>query len=241
VSNDDGIDPVRGVDVFEERDPETGSDPDAPPPATTTEGDAETRRPASTVRLPTALVVVAVVVVLVAVAIAGYSTWLWQAVASEDRAREDIQVATLQFVTTLTTWDATEGMTATRDALREAGTERFARDVDELFGTTEDLRGLAELGARSEGEVRNVFVQSVDGDRAEAFAVVLQQATTDVVETPEVHLRYASLVLERVDGRWLVDDLELLVDTAPGGASSAPVAPSADEAAEGETEEEDGS
>jgi hypothetical protein len=241
VSSDDGIDPVSGVDVFEEQDPAAVSHADASPAAAITAGDAGTRPPASTVRLPTALIVVAVVLLLVAIVIAGYSTWQWQAVASQERTREDVQVATLQFVTTLTTWDAADGMTATRDALREAGTERFAREVDELFGTTEDLRGLADLGARSEGEVRDVFVQSVDDDRAEAFAVVLQQATTDVVETPEVHLRYASLVLERVEGRWLVDGLELLVDTAPGGATSAPVAPSADEAAEGETEQEDGS
>jgi hypothetical protein len=241
VSTDDRTDPSSGVDVFEEASSDTEPHPDGPSPDPAAEGGEQRGhgQSSSVVRLPMALVAVAVVLVLVSVAIAGYSTWQWQAVASLEQAREDVEVTTLQFVTTLTTWDAAEGMTATRDALREAGTERFARDVDELFGTTEDLRGLAELGARSEGEVRDVFVQSIEGDRAEAFAVVLQQATTDVVETPEVHLRYASLVLERVEGRWLVDDLELLVDTAPGGGTSAPVAPSADEAAEDEAVEDE--
>jgi hypothetical protein len=242
VSTDDRTDPASGVDVYEEG-ATTEPHLDELPPDENTQGHEPDGhgRSSSVVRLPMALVAIAVVLTLVAIVIAGYSTWQWQNVAAVERAREDVEVTTLQFVTTLTTWDAAEGMTATRDALREAGTERFARDVDELFGTTEDLRGLAELGARSEGEVRDVFVQSIEGDRAEAFAVVLQQATTEVVETPEVHLRYASLVLERVEGRWLVDDLELLVDTAPGGGSSAPVAPSSDEAAEDETAEEEGS
>jgi hypothetical protein len=175
--------------------------------------------PATRGRLRTAL---PWVLVVLAVAVAVVSTWRWQELAAVDRTRADVATATSQFVAILTTWDATEGMATTRDQLRERGSETFARDVDELFGSTEDLRGLAELGARSEGDVRDVFVQSVAGDHAEALAVVLQQVTTDAVPLPEVHLRYASVTLQRVDGRWLVDDLELLIDTSPTAGRSAP-------------------
>jgi hypothetical protein len=52
---------------------------------------------------------------------------------------------------------------------------------------------------------------------------VVQRVSTEASEFPEVHRRFASLVLQRLDGRWLVEDLELLVDTAP--ASGAPAAP----------------
>lgn len=180
------------------------------------------------------------VLVVLAVAVAVASTWRWQQLAAVERSREDVAAATSRFVTTLTTWDASAGMTETRDELRERGTEGFARDVDELFGTTEDLRGLADLGATSSGEVRDVYVQSLGGDRAEALAVVVQQVTTDTVEIPEVHLRYASVVLRHLDGRWLVDDLELLIDTSP--AATAGPAPGtgggASEPAEDEDEQE---
>jgi hypothetical protein len=231
VSGDQLSDPPTGVDLVEDEtvvDPSAGGPPDG--------ADHASAPTSGGLRLPRALVAIAIVLLLVAVAVAGYTTWQWQQLAAAEQAREDVEVATMQFVTTLTNWDANAGMTETRDALRDAGTETFARDVDELFGTTEDLRGLAELGARSEGEIRDVFVQSLDGDRAETFAVVLQQATTDAVEFPELHLRYASLVLVQVDGRWLVDDLELLVDSSPDATGAAP-APSA--SGDGDTDPEE--
>jgi hypothetical protein len=162
------------------------------------------------------------IVVVLAVAVALVSTWRWQELAGLERTRGDVAAATSGFVTTLTSWDATAGMTTTRDELQERGTETFARDVDDLFGSTEDLRGLEELGARSEGEVRDVYVQRLDGDRAETLAVVVQRVTTSEVTDPEVHLRYAAVTLERIDGRWLVDDLELLIDADPAGGAAAP-------------------
>lgn len=117
-----------------------------------------------------------------------------------------------QFALELTTWDASDGMGDTREALREAGTETFAADVDALFGGTDDLATLEELGARSEGEVRDVFVQSLEGDEAEALAVVVQRVTTEATEGEEVSLRYALLTMQR-DGRtWRVDAVELVVD-----------------------------
>jgi hypothetical protein len=164
------------------------------------------------------------ILVVLAVAVAVVSTWRWQELAGLERTREDVAAATSRFVTSLTSWDAAEGMAATRDELRTRGTEAFARDVDELFGSTEDLRGLEELGARSEGEVRDVYVQRLDGARAETLAVVVQRVTTSQVTDPEVHLRYAAVTLERVEGGWLVDDLELLVDADPAGGAAAPTA-----------------
>jgi hypothetical protein len=192
----------------------------SPHVAETPEAD-EAERPAAPTRRPSRRLLPWILVVL-AVATALVSTWRWQQLATIERAREDVAATTSQFVTALTTWDASAGMGATRDELQARGTEVFARDVDELFGTTEDLRGLAELGARSEGEVRDVYIQSLAGDRAAGLAVVVQRVTTDEVDSPEVHLRYASVGLERVDGRWLVDDVELLIDAAP--SSGAPAA-----------------
>jgi Mce-associated membrane protein len=173
------------------------------------------------------------ILVVLAIAVAVASTWRWQELAALERTREDVAAASSQFVSILTTWDASAGMGGTRDDLREAGTEDFGRDIEELFGTTEDLQGLATLGARSDGEVRQVYVQSLSGDRAESLVVVVQQVSTDEVEVPEIHLRYASLGLLRVDGRWLVDDLELLLDTSPGADTGA-VGPEAGEQQEDE-------
>jgi hypothetical protein len=215
VATDDRSDPRLGVDLADDaRDPVV-PDPDAPADVPTEVPVARGRR-----ELPSWL---PWVLVVLAVALAAFSTWRWQELAGTERAREDVSAASSAFVTTLTTWDASAGMQTVRDELRDGGTETFARDVDELFGSTEDLRGLAELGATSEGTVEDVFVQRLSGDVAETLVVVVQRVSTQASDFPEVHRRFASLVLQHTDGRWLVEDLELLVDTAP--ASGAPAAP----------------
>lgn len=163
------------------------------------------------------------VLVILAVAVAAASTWQWQQLAAVERAREAVTSSAGTFMLTLTTWDATEGMGAVRDELRDAGTERFAGEVDELFGTTEDLVELRDIGARSEGDVRRLHVQEIEDDQAVAFVVLSQRVVTDVTEGEEVSLRYAEVDLVHRDAEWLVDEVELLADV--GQQEAEPVTP----------------
>jgi hypothetical protein len=160
------------------------------------------------------------VLLVLALAVAVTSTVQWQQLAAAEAERDEVEASAGSFMLALTTWDASEGMAATREQLREAGTERFGGEVDELFGTTEDLAGLEDIGARSQGEVRRSFVQEVDGDRARALIVVSQRLTADVLDGEEASVRYAELDLVRTGGRWLVDDVELLVDVATQDAQA---------------------
>ncbi|MFA9429385.1 hypothetical protein [Egicoccus sp. AB-alg2] len=181
------------------------ADVDAPADA----GEARGRRSSWLPWLPWLLVALAVAVAVVA-------TWRWQELAGHERQRAAVTAAAGDFAVALTNWDAGDGMADTRESLRAGGTETFAQDVDDLFGGTEDLAALTELGARSDGDVRDVFVQSLDGDRAEALAVVVQRLTTD--EGQETNVRYARMTLSAADTGWLVDDVELLVDAAQQAA-----------------------
>lgn len=173
-------------------------------------------------RLPWIVTAVAVVVAVVAVVVA---TILVNDARRPAADLEDVERSAGRFALDLTTWDASDGMADTREQLREAGTETFAADVDELFGGTDDLATLEELGARSEGEVRDVLVTSLDGDEAEALAVVVQRVTTDVTEGEEVSLRYARLGLRRDGGMWRVNEVELVVDALQEAASRTDLAP----------------
>lgn len=160
-------------------------------------------------RLPWVVATVATLVALATIVIA--------AVLITEARRPTADLATVeqtagQFALELTTWDASDGMGDTRESLRESGTETFAADVDELFGGTDDLATLEEIGARSEGEVRDVFVQSLEGDEAEALTVVVQRVTTEATEGEEISLRYALLTMRRDGGAWRVDGVELVVD-----------------------------
>ncbi len=155
-----------------------------------------------------------VAAVSLAVAIAAVVVAIVTVSGADDRIGriDEVEQVAGEFALALTTWDASDGMADTREGLREVGTPTFASDVDQLFGGTDDLATLEELGARSAGEVRDVLVQSIEDDTAVALAVVIQRVTTDVTEGEEVSLRYARLELRHDGGRWLVDQVELVVD-----------------------------
>lgn len=178
-------------------------------PETTVSDGATAVPPPRGGRLPW---IVATVAVLVAVATIVVAAVLIGEARGASAERDAVEQAAGQFALELTTWDASDGMGDTRESLREAGTETFAADVDQLFGGTDDLATLEELGARSQGEVRDVLVQSVEGDEAEALAVVVQRVTTEATEGEEISLRYALLTMRRDGGAWRVDAVELVVD-----------------------------
>jgi hypothetical protein len=175
-------------------------------------------------RLPWVVASVATVVAISAIVAAMV---LVQQARDGQREIAAVETTAGRFAAELTTWDATDGMADTRETLRAAGTATFAGDVDQLFGGTDDLATLEELGARSVGEVEDVLVRSVDGDRAEALAVVVQEVTTDVTEGAEVSLRYARLGLAREDGEWRIDAVELVVDALQEAAQRTDLAPPA--------------
>jgi hypothetical protein len=193
--------------------------------------DAATAARADGVPRPSRLPwIVACVATAVSIAAIVAAMVLVQQARDDGRELGAVESAAGQFAIELTTWDATDGMGDTREALREAGTATFAGDVDQLFGGTDDLATLEEIGARSVGEVEDVLVQRIDGDRAEALAVVVQEVVTDITEGSEVSLRYARLGLLREDGAWRIDAVELVVDALQEAAQRTDVAPPAGDA-----------
>lgn len=195
--------------------------PEAPDPAgpddRATDASSSVARTDRGPRLPWIVAGVAIVVALAVLVVAF--------VLVEDARRPAADLETVEqtagsFALALTTWDASDGMGDTREQLLGYGTETFAADVDDLFGGTDDLATLAEIGARSEGEVRDVLVQALDGDEATALVVVVQRVSTEVTEGEETSLRYAELQLVR-DGEWRVDQVDLVVDLLQESAERA--------------------
>ena len=153
------------------------------------------------------------ILAVLALALAGYAIFEWQQLAAQERAREDVVAATARFLTELTTWDASDGMDDTRQALLELGTDNLAADVEQLYGASDEMAALREINAASTSTFEGVYVQRLQGDRAEVFAVVVQRVTTDESSDVEVTVRYAQVGLVQTGGEWKVDQLDLLVDT----------------------------
>lgn len=150
-------------------------------------------------------------VAALAILVAGFSTVQWLGLQAEADAREEVQRAAAEFMATLTNWDATDGLEATRDELRAVGTGPFLDEVDELFGGSLGA-DLEAADAVSDGEVQDVFVQRIEGDEAVAFGVVLQRLETNLAADADRTLRSARITLQRVDGVWLVSNVQLLMD-----------------------------
>lgn len=155
------------------------------------------------------------IVALAAVGLAVFSTVRWQQLEGEigpvreaEAARAEVEAAAGTFLLELTTWDATEGLTETRDRLTELGTGDFRAEVDRLFGAELSVE-LKQVEATSQGEVQDLFVQRVEDDRAVVFAVVIQ--TQDTAQTdPDTLIRSARVTLERVDGAWKVAAVDMV-------------------------------
>ncbi|HEX9767304.1 MAG TPA: hypothetical protein VGA36_11125, partial [Nitriliruptorales bacterium] len=114
--------------------------------------------------------------------------------------------------------DASDGLDDTVAALRARGTGRFLAQAEDLLGgpVGDELEIAA---AASAGQVEDLFVQSIDGERAEVFAVVTQAVNSTLTDGTQRSVRQVVMVLERVEGAWLIENLELpeLVQQRPTG------------------------
>lgn len=146
-----------------------------------------------------ALAVVAVVAVL---------QWrgLAQPAATADAARD----AAVDYVLTLSTWDAEEGLDATYQALVAGAADEFVAEVDEVFGA-EQRAGLVAADAVSTGTIEDVLTGQPESGVVPVVVVVDQFVVTGPAADPLARTeRVALLRMVEQDGRWLVADLEML-------------------------------
>lgn len=144
-------------------------------------------------------------------AVAAVALVQWQGMRNTESARDQARTAAIEVVRLLTEWDASDGLDDTREDLKAVATGDFSDQIDDIFGADE-VSQLVDANVRSEGEIGDVFVQSLEGDTAEVFAVVTQTTTTETVEVPLTVVQRAAILLERQGDRWLVASVELTSD-----------------------------
>lgn len=152
-------------------------------------------------------------VALLAVAVAGIAgtlvfSLLWSAEVREDRRADAARAAAEQFVVALTNFDG-ESIDADFDVIASYAHADFVQQLDEFFDT-EIRQALREVEAASRGELRDLFLQDLDGDQARFFAVVDQTILNNKLAAPQADELRVELSLRRVDGAWRVSDLRVL-------------------------------
>jgi Mce-associated membrane protein len=163
-----------------------------------------------------ALAVVAVIGVLGTLLFGG----LWVTDRRTDQGEQAMAGTAEEFLLALTNFDAAT-VDEDFDSIVELGTGDFHDQADQFFGS--DVReALKEVQASSRGEIRDLYVQSFDGDRGRVFAVVDQTIANNRFPQPQADQLRVELTLRHTGGSWLISDVLVLeAPTAAAGTATA--------------------
>jgi Mce-associated membrane protein len=143
---------------------------------------------------------------------------LWAPLYLAARDRDAVHEVATQLVLHLTTFEG-ERIDEWVAQTQAMATGDYAEQVNQLFD--ENLRqALAQVRARSTGRLLHLFVQDLDGGRAEVFAVVRQTVANSASPGGTEDELRIQVELLRIDGSWLASNVEIL--TPGGGLPGAP-------------------
>jgi hypothetical protein len=150
----------------------------------------------------------------------------WSQLSGQAGQATTVRRVASTFLTQLTTFKPTT-VDADFGALLTFATGDFATQANQFFGTN-IRQQLEQAQAESEGQIRNLYVQSLSGGKAEVYGVVDQTYTNDTIAKgggqPVADVLRVVLDLTQVSGDWKISEVSVL--QAPGAAgtsSSAPV------------------
>jgi hypothetical protein len=174
------------------------------------------RRPGT---VPTRIAVVLALVALVALVAAVTFGLKWSALRAQAAQSATVQKVATTFLNDLTNFKPTT-VDADFGALLSFASGDFAKQANQFFGS--DIRQkLEQAQAQSEGQVRNLYVQSLRGDNAQVYAVVDQTYVNSSISKsggqPVPDVLRVVLSLSDVSGNWKISEVSVL--QAPSSSS----------------------
>lgn len=142
--------------------------------------------------------------------VAGFSLVQWRSLAGPAQEVRAARTAAVDYVRTLSTWDASSGLEPTYAALVAGATEEFLPEVDEVFGD-QQREELVAADAVSTSTIADVLTGEAGAGSVPVVVIVEQFVVTGPSADPALRSeRVALLQMVEQDGSWLVDDLEML-------------------------------
>lgn len=151
--------------------------------------------------------------------------FLWNSERSEDAAEASMRNVASDFLLALFEFDGST-IDADFDDIMSYATGDFEQQADLQFNDEETRRALREYQAASRAEIRDVFVQSFDGDRGRVFAVVDQTIANNQNPQPRSDQLRVEVTMHKVDGEWKVAALDVLSAPVAEAAVDAGIIPS---------------
>jgi hypothetical protein len=160
------------------------------------------------------------VLVAVAAAVAVVFALLWRNADSQLSSAQSLEHRTAQvaatgtsFLTALTNFS---GATIRSDVakIRRYAVGDFAQQVDQFFGPT-NTTALQNGRVVSVGQVRSVFVQSIDGQQASVFGLV-DEAVRSAHSAPHTTTLRVDVEMLRTTAGWRVSNVDILESPGNG-------------------------
>ena len=145
--------------------------------------------------------------VLALVAAATFGT-LWQESRSEENAEDELRAQATEFIDDLTSISA-ETAEADAEAIREWAVGDFGDEAEVFYGQ-EAIDAVVEAEATTEGEIEELFVQSLADGEGSVFAVVNYTVTNAGTEEPKTDTVRLSIEMIESEAGWKVNSVRLL-------------------------------
>ncbi|HEU4480376.1 MAG TPA: hypothetical protein VFS18_00700 [Actinomycetota bacterium] len=139
---------------------------------------------------------------------------LWQEKLSEEEARDEVTEVARSFISALTNFSA-DTIETDATEIRSYAVGDFEEEAETFFGGRA-IEAIQEAEASSTGEIRSLFVQSLDDDEASIFGVV--EETVENSSLPEAQtdtLRLEVGLIETSSG-WKVNRVDVFQSPGAG-------------------------
>ena len=133
------------------------------------------------------------------------TAWMWTSGDSgDDSAARDAQVAAERAVVPVLSYDY-EHLEADQEAAQALMTGKYREEYDKLFAVLEENAPQTQTKVTA-SVIASGIVRATD-DRVQVLVFVDRPTTNKLNAEPVVYKDQVTLSMQRVDGRWLVDDL----------------------------------
>lgn len=177
---------------------------------------------------PSWLVPVLMVVTTLALFIALLFGLAWGNLNSQQSAQSDVKNVSRQFLVAYTNFTP-KNLDAKFQTLQGLATGNFVNQADQIFGSN-IRQALKQAQVSSEGEIRYLYVQSIEGTQASVYAWVDQTAVNNKVPKPFTDTLQMQLTLTDTNQGWRVTGARVLnsptLSFPTGGSGSSGSSPS---------------
>ncbi|HXX89260.1 MAG TPA: hypothetical protein VEI83_03430 [Acidimicrobiales bacterium] len=145
----------------------------------------------------------------------------WSNLQSQQDAANDAKSAASSFLLALTNFRPNT-VDSDFSSILNMATGDFAKQAQSFFGSN-IRQALEQARAESDGQIRNIYVQKVDGNQAVVYGVVDQTYANATAAAPATDVLRVEVDLTHTTQGWRISTVSVLTGpTVPGATSSTP-------------------